>query len=259
MALPRPINKKFNNKKRIRMKSLLICSTTLLAAVSLMAADKDDVTSAAQKLGDADNYSWTSTMEGGQNTPAPSHGKVQKDGLTWIDMTRGDNTTEAYAKGGKGAVKTDDGWEALDLTATPARGGGGGGGGGNAGRFMGMRLRNLKAPAAEVADIVGKTKELTKADDTYAGDLTEEGAKSLLTMGGGRRGGGGQAPTVSDAKGSVKFWIKDGVITKYQVKVSGTVTRNGNDRDVDRTTTVEIKDVGTTKITVPDEAKSKLG
>jgi hypothetical protein len=90
----------------------------------------------------------------------------------------------------------------------------------------------------------------------------------MLTMGGrGRRGGGGggggagggAAPTVADAKGSVKFWIKDGVITKYQIKVSGTVTRGGNDQDVDRTTTVEIKDVGATTITLPSEAKSKLG
>jgi len=31
MALPRPINEKLNNKKRIRMKSLILCSTTLLA------------------------------------------------------------------------------------------------------------------------------------------------------------------------------------------------------------------------------------
>jgi hypothetical protein len=244
------------------MKSLLICSTTLLAAASLMAADKDDVTSAAKKLGDADNYSWTSTVEGGQNTPAPSHGKIQKDGLTWIDMTMRDNTTEAFAKGGKGAVKTEDGWQALDLTVAPARGGGGGGGGApDPARFMGMRLRNLKAPAAEVADIVGKTTDLTKADDAYAGALTEEAVKTMLTMGGGRRGGaggGGTPPTVADAKGSVKIWIKDGVLTKYQIKVSGTVTRNGTDRDVDRTTTVEIKDVGTTKITVPDEAKGKL-
>jgi hypothetical protein len=73
---------------------------------------------------------------------------------------------------------------------------------------------------------------------------------------GGRRGG--QAPPVSNAKGSVKFWIKDGVLTKYVLKVSGTITRNGDDVDVDRTTTVEIKDVGTTKLAVPDEAKSKM-
>jgi hypothetical protein len=238
------------------MKSLIACST-LLAAASLLAADKDDVTSAAQKLASADNYSWTSTMEGGQNNAAPSHGKIQKDGLTWTDMTMRDNTVEAFFQGGKGAVKTEDGWQALDLTAAPTTGGGGGGGGGgNPARFMGMRLRNFKAPAAQADDIVGKTKDITKAGDAYAGDLTEEGAKSLLTMGRGRRGG--QAPTVSNAKGSVKFWIKDGVITKYVLKVSGTVTRNGDDTDVDRTTTVEIKDIGTTKITVPDEAKTKM-
>ena len=36
------------------------------------------------------------------------------------------------------------------------------------------------------------------------------------------------------------------------------MNRNGDDVDVDRTTTVEIKDVGTTKITVPEEAKNKM-
>jgi hypothetical protein len=40
--------------------------------------------------------------------------------------------------------------------------------------------------------------------------------------------------------------------------VQGTVSFNGNDRDVDRTTTVEIKDVDTTKIQVSDDAKKKL-
>jgi hypothetical protein len=235
------------------MKSLIAC-TTLLAAASLLAADKDDVTSAAQKLAAADNYSWTSTTEGGQNNSAPSHGKIQKDGLTWTEMTMREDTVEAYFQGGKAAVKTDDGWQAVDLTAAP--GGGGGGGGANPARFMGMRLRNFKAPAVVAEDIAGKTKDITKADDAYAGDLTEEGAKSLLTMGRGRRGG--QPPAVSNAKGSVKFWIKDGVLSKYVLKVAGTVTRNGEDTDIERTITVEISDVGTTKIAVPDEAKSKM-
>ncbi len=48
----------------------------------------------------------------------------------------------------------------------------------------------------------------------------------------------------------MKFWIKDGILVKYQYHVSGTVSFNGNDRDVDRTTTVEIKDVNSTKIDV---------
>jgi len=40
--------------------------------------------------------------------------------------------------------------------------------------------------------------------------------------------------------------------------VQGKVSFNGNDRDVDRTTTVEIKDVGTTKVELPEGAKNKL-
>jgi len=242
------------------MKSLLASSTMLLAAASLLAADKDDVTSAAQKLAAADNYSWTTTIASSQFQPGPSHGKTQKDGLVWMDMTMQDNTVEAYAKGGKGAVKTEDGWQALDLAANPG-GGGGNGGGPNPARFMGMRLRNFKAPAAQAEDIVAKTKDLSQVAGAYTGELTEAGAKSLLTMGRGRRGGGGggQPPEITNAKGSVQFWIKDGIITKYQFKVSGTTkNRDGDDMNIDRTTTVEIKDVGATKITVPDEAKNKM-
>jgi hypothetical protein len=56
----------------------------------------------------------------------------------------------------------------------------------------------------------------------------------------------------------VKFWLKDGALSKYQFNVKGTMSFNGNDREIDRTTTVEIKDVGTTKLTVPEEAKKKL-
>jgi hypothetical protein len=235
------------------MKSLLACSATLLAAASLLAADKDDVKDAAKKLANTDNYSWTSKMESSQFTPGPSHGKVQKDGLVWQDFTMQDNTVEAFAKEGKGAIKTEDGWQSLDEAAKDD----GGGGGFNFNRFLAMRLKNFKAPAVQAEEIANTTKDLTKVGDLYAGDLTEEGAKSLMTF--GRRGGQGQGPEISNAKGSVKFWIKDGVITKYQTKVSGTMkTRDGDDRDIDRTTTVEIKDIGATKITVPDEVQKKM-
>ncbi|MCI0535250.1 MAG: hypothetical protein L0Z50_08480, partial [Verrucomicrobiales bacterium] len=104
-------------------------------------------------------------------------------------------------------------------------------------------------------ELVGRVKELKKDGDAYSGDLTEEGAKALLSFGG--RGGGGGA-NVSNAKGSAKFWVKDGVLSKYQYNVKGSVSFGGNDRDVDRTTTTEIKDVGSTKVEVPEDAKKKL-
>ena len=92
------------------------------------------------------------------------------------------------------------------------------------------------------------------AEGVYSSDLTEEAAKQLLSFG---RPGGGGGPEISNAKGSARFWVKDGVVSKFDFKVQGKVSFNGTDRDVDRTTTVEIKDVGTTKVTVPDEAAKK--
>ena len=65
-------------------------------------------------------------------------------------------------------------------------------------------------------------------------------------------------PKTADAKGSVTFWIKDGALTKFETKIQGKVTAGERELDINRTTTVEIKDVGTTKIIVPDEAKQKL-
>jgi hypothetical protein len=117
-------------------------------------------------------------------------------------------------------------------------------------------LQNFKTPAAQAEDLAAKAKDLKKSDDMYTGELTEEGVKELLTF--GPRPGGGNAPPPSNAKGSVKFWIKDGVLAKYEFKVQGTVSFGGNDVDIDRTTTLEIKDVGSTKVDVPEEAKKKL-
>ncbi|HUD49652.1 MAG TPA: hypothetical protein VMR33_22690 [Candidatus Baltobacteraceae bacterium] len=235
------------------MKNFISLAMALALSGTVMAADStpvDNVKNAARKLAEADNYAWTTTVESSQFQPGPSHGKTEKGGFTYVDFNFQDNTTQAFAKDGKGAIKGDEGWKSLADAAKDD-----GDGGFNFFRFLAMRMQEYKAPAAEAEDIAGKTKELTQADDVYSGDLTEDGAKSLL-MFRGRNGGG---PTVSSAKGSVKFWIKDGIITKYQVKLQGTMNFGGDDRDVDRTTTVEVKDVGATKVVVPDEAKAKVG
>ena len=115
------------------------------------------------------------------------------------------------------------------------------------GRFLGRIIRNFKVPSAQAAELVTAAKELKKEGDVYSGELTEDGAKAQFRFG-----------TVSNPKGSVKFWVKDGALAKFQFKVTGKVDFNGNEFDVDRTTTVEVKEVGTTKVTVPEEAKKKL-
>jgi hypothetical protein len=231
-------------------KHILFGTLALLAGslVTANAAPKDDITAAAKKLADKDNYAWKQTAEnagGGGFGGGTSEGKTEKDGYLWLSMTMRDNTIEAVKKGDKGALKTPDGWQSLSEATSGDPG---------PGTFLARRVQNFKAPAALAQDLAGAVKELKKDGDVYAGDFTEEGAKSQLMFGG--RGGNG--PEISGAKGSVKFWVKDGMLSKYEIKVQGKVTFNGNDRDIDRTTTIEIKDIGSTKIQVPAEAKPKL-
>ena len=241
------------------MKTNIVFGMAALMAASVMAADsspKDDVSSAAKALGDKANYSWKQTLDLGPNsqfTPGPTEGKTA-NGYTWLSSSFQDNTSIGIAKDKKVAVKTDEGWKSGDEFPAPGAGGGGGGGGFDPGAFMVRRMQNLKAPAAQLDDLISKTKEIKKDSGVYVGDLTEDGAKSMSTGGFGRRGG--NAPT--EAKGSVKIWVTDGVVTKYEFKVSGKREFQGESRDFETTTTVEIKDVGTTKIDVPDEAKKKL-
>jgi len=228
----------------------------MLVSGALLADDatpKDKVANAAKKLADSDNYSWTTTVERPNSNfrIGPTQGKTQKDGLIYVVFSgRDDNTIPALVKNGKGAIKTEDGWTSLEDAAKDD-----GGGGFNFGRFMAMRMQNMKPPTQEAIDIADKTKSLSEADGVISGDLTEDGVKSLASFG---RRRGGNPPEINNPKGSVKFWIKDGALTKFQYTVSGTREFNGEDRPIDATTTTEIKDVGSTKINIPDEAKSKM-
>ena len=234
------------------MKKSILFGAVVLMAGSLMAADsspKDDITAAAKKLA-GDSYSWKQTLDLGPNapfTPGPTEGKTEKDGYTWLSSSFRDNTTVGLAREKKVVVKTDDGWKTAEEI-------GDGGGGFNANAYMARRLQNLKAPAADIQDLVSKTVEIKKDGDVYSGDLTEDGAKALLTA--GFRRNNANPPT--NAKGSVKFWVKDGAITKYETKGTGKGQFNGESMDIERTTTVEIKDVGKTKVEVPDDARKKL-
>ena len=230
------------------LKSLITTVAILTACTfTLHAAPKDDVVAAAKKLAAADTYSWKSATEGGFSVSA--EGKLQKDGLVHVASTFGDNTSEIFIKGDKGAVKTEDGWKTAEEVAD-AQG---------PQRFLARMIQNFKSPAVQAQELAEKVSDLKKADEAIYGDLTEEGAKSLMTFGGRRGGNNNTGPAISGAKGTAKFWVgADGVLTKVQYHVEGKMTVNGEDRDIDRTTTVDIKDVGSTKIEVPADAKAKL-
>jgi len=234
------------------LRNIATAALVLLGSTAPIWADaKDDVQAASAKLADSASYSWTTTMESGQFS-STSSGKTQKDGFTSLSLTLGDNTTLVVLKGDKSVIKTDDGWKTAEEVAQQQQDGQP-----NPMRFVARMVQTYKSPAVQAGEYAGKAPDLNKTDDGYSGNLSEEAAKELMTFR-RRNAAASTQPAVKNAKGSVKFWIKDGVLSKMQYEVSGTVTFNDQDRDIDRTTTIEIKDVGSTQPDVPDEAKAKL-
>ena len=215
------------------------------AKVEVKADAKSEIKSATKKLAEKPNYSWTSTPKsegaGANFRQGPTEGKTEKGGYTFYKLTFGDNDVEAAFKGAKSAIKWESDWQSADDLD-----------GDNA--WIARRLKAFKAPAGEAEDLAAKTKDVKKGEGgLYSGDLTEDGLKELLT----RRGA--QAREPKDAKGWVKFWVKDGLLAKYVFNVQGKIIgRDDQEIEINRTTTVEIKDIGSTKVEVPAEAKKKL-
>ena len=209
------------------------------------AGPADDVTAAAKKLGGESSYSWHQTVvvpEDSQFKPGPTDGKTA-NGMTYVRLSFGDNTTEIFMKGTNAVLSNPDGgWQTLADLASDDQG---------PGRFMVGMVRNFRTPAEQAADLAAGAKDLQAKDGVFSSDLTPDAAKKALSF---RRGGAG----ASNATGSVQFWVANGELTKYEYHVKGTISFNGNDRDIDRDTTVEIKDVGSTKIEMPDDAKKLM-
>jgi hypothetical protein len=236
----------------------------LVLAAALPAAafdDKDDVKAAAKKLSDAPNYSWTTIIKNNAETPGPGgarfapgplEGKTEKDGVTWFSMKQGETTFEYALKGEKFAMKVRDQW--MGAGDIP------GAGGAPQGRpdpsmFAARMAKTLKPVSQGVGEAVDKLKELkSEGNGVYSGEFTPEGAKDQLTP----KGAGTAAPAVLDAKGTIKLWVKDGMLVKVESTMQGKMTVGQREIEINRTTTTEIKDVGSTKIELPDEAKKKL-
>jgi hypothetical protein len=235
------------------MQKTLIIGLIGTIASWLSAADsspKDKLTNAAKQLGNKPNYSWTMTTKEADGSPGrlgPIDGKTEKDNVTFLSLTPGGIPVEVYMKGDKGAARALEGWQTFDEIAQTS---------GTAAAIVRF-LRSYKAPAAQSADLAGNLKELKEADGAISGELKDDAIKELLLLA-ARRREGQEPPKVEDPKGSVKFWIKDGALTKYEINVQGKVSSGDRTSDINRTMTVEIKDVGSTKLEMPAEARQKL-
>jgi hypothetical protein len=232
------------------MKTLVSLLMVWAAAWGLEAADPaplaQEIAAASKSLSDQSSYSWTSTSKSAQGTldwrQGPTEGKKEKDAYTFVSFTIRDRTVEMAFKGDKAAIKWNDQWRAAEeLEGDYA--------------WIGHRLKTYLFAAEEAAFLARQSRQLKKeAGGVYAGELNEESLQHLLSR--GRR----QITDVANIKGTVKFWLKDGKLLKYEYNLRGPVPF-GQDQQIvplDRTTMVEIKAVGASKVSVPEEARNKL-
>ena len=224
---------------------LPILSIFALSAFAAYADSKTEVTDAIKKLAAQSGYSWTYTpkTEGSESArrQGPMDGKTEKDGFSQLKGEAGDITIEIAFKGEKMVVNYNGDW----LSTAEI---------GENNRIV-QRLRTFKRPTDEATTLVSKATALKKeSDGVYSSDMDGAAAKEMFGLLGRR------AAEAPEAKGTIKFWMKDGQLARYEFAVRGKITAGEEKREVDlsRVTTVEIKEVGSTKVSLPEDAKKKL-
>jgi hypothetical protein len=240
-------------------KSILLAGLFAVSSLSPVFADTNamagadvalgnsTVSGAVAKLAAAANFSWTVTIQlpTMQFTPSPVNGTTEKDGYSMVSQDFNDNTMQAVFKGDKAAIKGQDDWQSLadadDQTA-----------------MMGGWLVSPGTPVTEARKILKDAGTLTAdTNGVISGDLTPAGATDMLTF---PARDGNTPPAPKDAKGSVKFWLNaDGSLAKFETHLFGQVSfGDQGPQDFESIRTVEIHDVGTTKVSIPDGAIKAL-
>jgi hypothetical protein len=231
------------------MKKATPFTIILMVTASLSAADspRDTLVAAARKLATSDNYSWKILSEAGPHF----EGKTEKDGFTLVNITDGSLT---LSKGTNAAFKPPDGeWQSVADTFS-------GDANGDVKIAAFRALMNTPfPPAQEIEALVEQLGNITVAKGVYSSTLTEESAKhfaplSYYRLVFGRAGN----LMVTGTKGSARFWITDGLLTKIELPVQGELHSMQGLQEINRTATTTFKDIGNTKVELPDEAKKKV-
>lgn len=272
-----------------------------LVAIPARAANaKDAAIVAAMRLSDEPGYSWVATISDDART-YDINGKTTREGFSWVKMpvinsirrrlhrSVTDTDVELFFRGNVACViATDDGWlkpDELPLTAesdpdpmllsgSKRRSRIGGAQGSPGGDTSILRVptpsrpeekdrrgySNLQLavslPHEELGVIVGSHQDFNVEGDVASGTLTDIGAQLLLVRDGQKE------ITPLQASGTFKLWLRDGIVTKYQVRLQGILaveTPNGTKKiNVQQTTDTVLKDIGTTKLDVPAQVRAKL-
>lgn len=276
------------------MNSLALVSVALVVPAAMASAGPTDrAIIAAMSLSEQPNYSWFSIID----DPSSSYeieGRTTAAGVTWVRMPmlksiqrrlgrEIDTQLEAlFDERRRGVLQVGNDWKSIaelpsrQSASTPrtrpmVRGSANAGGFGIAGgpslgaaapfliedRQSGPAFSTqhfgVMHPHEELAIIVSSFTTMNTAGDVVTGSLSDMGAALLLVR------PEHQEVEPLNATGEFKLWITKGVVTKYQLRLQGIVAMPGWDKvPVQVNTTTLLKDIGTTKVNVPEAAQAKL-
>jgi hypothetical protein len=226
-------------------KTLVIGTILCLTGTALAADPVEVVSDAAKKLADTANYTWrANTYDAADAITVIQDGQTERDGDTLIKLNTGGSYVQVALRGDSAVMNVGDGWQRSDEVADR-----------QATRFMSA----VMSPALVAAQIASRLDDLKPEGNEFvvqiSGGEVNELMRPLYSLNAIRS----RSVNETGAKATVKFWITDGLLTKFQIHVTGTISRGGTNTVVDRTVTVDFRDIGSTRVSLPDQAKKKLG
>jgi hypothetical protein len=275
-----------------------IALLNVFATAAAVAGPVDSTIVAAMKLPEAPNYSWRTDVVDDGRTYEIVGATDRATDYSLVTLPLVNAVARRTARGGgassniatvifKGSeqfvIQSDEGWRRSDEpSAVEERGGGRRGGFGGPPGMGGPRGRSsrgggrspggpeagaapaysnlqntLSRPHEEIALIVAGAADLKVEGEVVTGSLPETTAALLLVHAGQKE------ITPLRAGGTVRLWVRNGTLVKYETRLEGVLSVEGSSGrrqvTVHQTATTTLSEVGTTKVEVPAEAKKKLG
>ena len=232
----------------------MLANLLLLAVLTLdstMGAQAQTVVAdAISRMRAAQNYSWSQTTEtpGAPFSVPPVSGKADKDGYAIQDAKAAGNSLQVVTKASRVVAKVGAGWKTEDEL---------GKGKGKVPADL-AELLVSRTPGDELQALAATVVSLqADADGSWHGKLDNAAAESIMSGFVKHR-----APrpdmALSSASGSLRVWVKDGLPQKYVLITSGLISLPFGSREITRTATVVISEIGSANVEIPAAAKEKL-
>jgi hypothetical protein len=222
--------------------------TILLAALLTIQAANEEVAAAAKKAAETTSYSFKVSSPApakGKGAGGTVEGKYEKDQPVALKS----GALEAFRKGGLVVYKEGEEWKRAERKKGERR------------ADPTLALQAVKLPHEELDGFDKYFQSIAKAEQkendcaVFSGPLTDTAAASLSATG----AKGNKAAAALKFSGTGKVWVNaDGRIVKYEVQIKGTGERNGKTVDQSIHRTVELTDLGSAKVEIPEGAKKAL-